>query len=101
MAKAYQPVPREEEDVALTSHDDVVNEKWAWESGRRSLLDRLMAKLQSLSPHWAWIAHAVLLSISMTFFALSFCVKSAKHSAADPLPNTYCMLDALPITGKE
>lgn len=94
MAKAYRQVPREEEAEPLTGHDEGVdvNEKWAWESGRKSLPEKIMMRLSRLSPHWAWLAHAVLLSVSLTFFALSFCVKTAKNPAAppNPIPTTYC-----------
>ncbi|KAK9423064.1 hypothetical protein SUNI508_04358 [Seiridium unicorne] len=90
MAKAYRHIPLEEEEP-LTAGSDV-DEKLVWRSERKSILDRL----QSLSPHWVWFAHALLLSLSMTFFALSFCLKSAKHSGAERLPDTYSpALDAI------
>ncbi|KAK3296224.1 uncharacterized protein B0H64DRAFT_165656 [Chaetomium fimeti] len=38
--------------------------------------------------HWAWLAHAVLLSISMTFFALSFCLRSRNHTGHESSLNT-------------
>jgi hypothetical protein len=85
MAKAYRSVPLDEEEP-LTG-GDITNEKRTWKLHTESFTERL----QRLSPHWAWVAHAVLLSISVTFFALSFCVKSAKHPSIS-VPNTYCTL---------
>ncbi|KAI0128648.1 hypothetical protein BJ170DRAFT_682434 [Xylariales sp. AK1849] len=82
MAKAYSAVPLDEEEP-LTGGSETT-EKWTWKSDTESVPKRL----QRLNPHWAWLAHAVLLSISMTFFALSFCMRSARHPT-DPIPVTY------------
>ncbi|KAH8673685.1 hypothetical protein BX600DRAFT_433300 [Xylariales sp. PMI_506] len=82
MSKHYRQVPLEEEEPLTGGHGE--DEKLPWVSKRPSLLERL----DRLSPYWPWIGHAVLLSLSMTFFALSFCVKSARHSGGE-LPLTY------------
>lgn len=88
MSKTYRhisTIPEEDEEEPLTAGSDVADEKLAWRAPKRSIVDRL----ERISPHWTWFAHAILLSISMTFFALSFCVKSAKHGGGR-LPDTYC-----------
>ncbi|KAI0195024.1 hypothetical protein F4808DRAFT_331271 [Astrocystis sublimbata] len=40
----------------------------------------LTSGLRNLSIHWVWLAHAVLLSASALFFALSFCARTTKTS---------------------
>lgn len=92
MSKTYRLPTLQEEEEPLTAgsdvgSDDMADEKLAWRSGKKTMLERL----QRLSPHWVWFAHAALLSLSMTFFALSFCIKSAKHNDGGHLPDTYCM----------
>jgi hypothetical protein len=32
--------------------------------------------------HWAWLAHAVLLSVSITLFTLSYCLRSGSHTGS-------------------
>jgi hypothetical protein len=46
-----------------------------------------------LRKHWVWLAHAVLLSASITFFALSLCMKGTLSSESNFLSqiSTYCM----------
>ncbi|KAL2277890.1 hypothetical protein FJTKL_15170 [Diaporthe vaccinii] len=82
MAKDYQAVPLDEEQ-SRSSSESTVYEK-----------DRLALRLGDdkfgrnprtrasdfVSKHWAWIAHAVLLTLSMTLFTLSFCNRTARPS---------------------
>ncbi|KAI1807925.1 hypothetical protein F4811DRAFT_503743 [Daldinia bambusicola] len=78
MSNKYQTVALDEEPF-LAKEEGVVDEKWTEGTERKSILDRL----SRLSPHWAFLCHAVLLSLSATFFALSFCSKAAKITDAD------------------
>ncbi|KAF3024342.1 hypothetical protein E8E14_014085 [Neopestalotiopsis sp. 37M] len=84
MSKTYRLGPIEEESEPLTGGDNV-DEELVWRTQKKTILDRL----NNISPHWAWFAHAILLSLSLTFFALSFCIKSAKHPETGRLPETY------------
>ena len=70
MPKLYHSVPLDEEQ----SHE--VQEKKVWSSR----LDR-DAVTRAVSS-WAWLAHAILLSISMTLFTLSFCRNGASTHGA-------------------
>lgn len=47
---------------------------WSGES------ESLSSTVQGLGPHWVWLAHAVLLSASVLFFAFSFCARTSKIS---------------------
>lgn len=86
MAQVYRSVPHQEEEEELLASSDAGNEKqWAWKPDTEFLPKRL----RGINPQWVWLAHAVLLSISITLFALSFCVKSAKYPG-NLLPETYC-----------
>ncbi|KAH6627672.1 hypothetical protein F5144DRAFT_281288 [Chaetomium tenue] len=51
--------------------------------------------------HWAWLAHAVLLSVSMTFFAISFCLRSGNHSGHRPLPDAAPVLPVIEYETKQ
>ena len=46
-----------------------------------------------LRKHWVWLAHAVLLSTSVTFFAVSLCMKGTASTESNFLSriSTYCM----------
>ncbi|KAI1335471.1 hypothetical protein F5Y15DRAFT_397435 [Xylariaceae sp. FL0016] len=74
MAKEYRPVALDEQPFLST--EGSLDENFAWEKRNTSITD----KIQRWSPHWLWLGHAVLLSISLTMFALSFCAKTAKIS---------------------
>ncbi|KAI8966863.1 hypothetical protein F5Y11DRAFT_308370 [Daldinia sp. FL1419] len=78
MSKPYQTVALDEEPF-LAKEEGVVDERWTENREKASILDRL----SRLSPHWAWLCHAVLLSLSVTFFALSFCSKETEITDAD------------------
>lgn len=81
----YRDVSLEEEEP-LTGADGVP-EKWSSKFSSNSLPKRLAR----VTPYWPWIAHGVLLSLSLTFFALSLCIRSAKHGVLlDRPPETYC-----------
>ncbi|KAI0022069.1 hypothetical protein F4780DRAFT_735450 [Xylariomycetidae sp. FL0641] len=77
MAKPYHAVSLDEEP--FLANGEGVDEKFAWKSEKETLGERLRRS----SPHWIWLAHVVLLSTSLTFFALSFCAQTAKVSDAD------------------
>lgn len=81
----YRDVSLEEEEP-LTGADGVP-EKWSSRFSSSSLPKRLAR----VTPYWPWIAHGVLLSLSLTFFALSLCIRStAKHGVLlDRPPETY------------
>lgn len=82
MAKDYQAVPLDEEQ-SRSSSESTIYEK-----------DRLALRLEDdkfqrnagtrasefISKHWPWIGHAVLLTLSMTLFTLSFCNRTARPS---------------------
>ncbi|KAI0902254.1 hypothetical protein F4806DRAFT_31179 [Annulohypoxylon nitens] len=80
MGKSYRSVtldPLDEEP--FLAKEEGLDGKWTEARDIDSIPDRL----RRLSPHWAWFCHAVLLSISLTFFALSFCTKTSKITDAD------------------
>ncbi|KAI1777866.1 hypothetical protein F4818DRAFT_408156 [Hypoxylon cercidicola] len=77
MAKSYHTVSLDEEP--FLAKEEGSEEKWREDRGS----DFITERLDRLSPHWAWLCHAVLLSLSVTFFALSFCTKTAKMTDAD------------------
>lgn len=77
MSKSYRSVPLDEEP--FLAREEGVNEKWTEVRGS----EFVPQGLRKLSPHWAWLCHAVLLTISATFFALSFCSKTSKMTDLD------------------
>lgn len=93
MAKDYQAVPLDEEQ-SRSSSESTIYEK-----------DRLPLRLASdgrnararasefLAKHWPWIGHAVLLTLSMTLFTLSFCNRTARPSDLQVTQqfSSYCM----------
>ncbi|KAI0180436.1 hypothetical protein GGR52DRAFT_243742 [Hypoxylon sp. FL1284] len=78
MAKSYRAVPLEGEP--FLAREEGLEEKWAAEERDG---DVITERLRRISPHWPWLCHALLLSLSVTFFALSFCSKAAKMTDAD------------------
>ncbi len=96
MPKLYHSIPLDEEQ----SHE--LREKRVW----TSKLDR--DALTTAVSEWAWLVHAILLSISMTLFALSFCRTGTSTHAPqlsdDELLNrvsTYCMLSSFATREKD
>lgn len=84
MPQDYRAVPLEEQ--SQSSRDDgSVNEKFEWRSEKTTLSQRIRTASTS---HLAWIVQAVLLSASITFFALGVCMRTAKQ--ADTIPMTFC-----------
>ncbi|KAK1750706.1 hypothetical protein QBC47DRAFT_393317 [Echria macrotheca] len=75
----YHPIPRDEEQHQQQHLTTIREKKAEW---LHPDLDSLPRE-SGLQKHWIWIAHAVLLSASVTFFALSLCMKSTVN-AADP-----------------
>jgi hypothetical protein len=84
MPKEYRDVLNEEEEEPLTGEDRASRRIW------RSEKDHLATRLRILSLRWPWIAHGVLLSVSVAFLALSLYVRLSTQS--DPLLATYCAL---------
>jgi hypothetical protein len=82
MPKIYHSVPLDEEDSL-----NGLQEKKLW-------TDRgaISTRFGGMKKHWAWLAHAILLSISMTLFTLSFCSKSINVTDPKVLEKiaTYC-----------
>ncbi|KAK6864181.1 hypothetical protein PG995_000709 [Apiospora arundinis] len=86
MSRIYRDLPVQEEEP-LTGSDDSISEKRAWSSGKESSLSKRLSKI---TPYWQWIAHVVLLSLSLTILALSFCVRSSRHCpVSERPPETY------------
>jgi len=79
MMKTYQPISLDEEPFLEKGDGVKIEEELTWknESEPSSFGTR------KLSSHWIWLAHAILLSTSLIFFALSFCAKTAKLSDAE------------------
>ncbi|KAK0629863.1 hypothetical protein B0T17DRAFT_201389 [Bombardia bombarda] len=77
MPSLYHSVPLDEEQQNLNG----LHEKGTW---RPLGLDRhvISTTASSFQKHWVWLVHAMLLSVSMTLFALSFCAKTT--SPSDP-----------------
>lgn len=93
MPKIYHSVPLDEEQ----QHDR--REKKIW----TSVFDR--DTLTRTVSSWAWLAHAVLLSISLTLFTLSFCRTGASIQASQisnyelmSRISTYCKLSPRPTS---
>jgi hypothetical protein len=86
MHQVYRSVPLDEEQSSL----DGFQEKRV----RSSRFDRdaISKRLGGVQKHWMWLAHAVLLSISITLFTLSICAETASPSAPGFLQKiaTYC-----------
>ena len=84
MPQAYRSVPVEEQ--SQSSRDDAsLNEKFEWQTEKNTVLQRIR---NASSSTWVLIAQAVMLSASVTFFALGVCMRSTKQ--ADAIPMTFC-----------
>jgi hypothetical protein len=84
MPREYRAVPVEE--ASQSSGDDAsVNEKFEWRSEKKTISQRVRNVSTS---HLAWIVQAVMLSASITFFALGVCMRTTKQ--ADAIPMTFC-----------
>lgn len=84
MPQAYRSVPSEEQ--SQTSRDDAsLNEKFEWRAENKSVSERIRNVSTS---HWAWIVQAIMLTASITFFAVGVCMRSSKK--ADTIPMTWC-----------
>ena len=87
MSRIYRSLPVQEEEP-LTGGEDSIIEKRSWTSGQESSLSK---RLSRITPYWPWIAHVLLLSLSLTILALSFCVRSSRHCpVSERPPETYC-----------
>ncbi|KAI0914382.1 hypothetical protein F4823DRAFT_351890 [Ustulina deusta] len=76
MARKYNPISLDEEPFLEKGERTENQEKLLWTGEGESLT----SLTRRLSPHWIWLAHAILLSMSTLLFALSFCTKTAKIS---------------------
>ncbi|KAI1368518.1 hypothetical protein F5Y08DRAFT_267010 [Xylaria arbuscula] len=76
MARKYNPLSLDEEPFLEKGERVESEEKLTWTDSSESLT----SVTRNLSPHWIWLAHAILLSLSTLLFALSFCTKTAKIS---------------------
>lgn len=84
MQQEYRAVPVEE--ASQSSGDDAsVNEKFEWRTEKKTLSQRIR---NASTSHLVWIVQAVMLSASITFFALGVCMRTAKQ--ADAIPMTFC-----------
>ena len=88
MPQAYRSVPLEEQ--SQSSRDDAsVNEKFEWKldaAEKRTLLQRIR---NASSSTWVLVLQGVMLSASITFFALGICMR-ASGKQADAIPMTFC-----------
>ncbi|KAJ9134414.1 Tat pathway signal sequence [Pleurostoma richardsiae] len=74
MARVYHSVPLDEENSSLDGTQE--KQTRTLELGGESFSGRI----QQATRHWVWLIHAVLLSLSMTLFTLSFCERTARPS---------------------
>ena len=82
MATEYYRVQHNEEQEPLTESDGIDKTPWKWES------ETQLQQIRNTTPRWIWITHAVLFSISLSIFALSFSQKLS--TCPESLPFTYC-----------
>lgn len=84
MSKLYHSVPLDEEQSL-----NCLPEKREWTAFNRDTVNRSVGGIQK---HWTVIAHAILLSVSLTLFTISFCAKPINPSDPAVLEkfNTYC-----------
>ena len=87
MSQAYKPLPLEEEQSIMSRDDASENEKWGWRSENKSRLHNQVQKFST--SHWTWIVQAVLLSASITFFAVTMCMRSSGKQT-NSVPTTWC-----------
>ena len=83
MPQVYHSVPYEEQSHT-SSEDASLNEKIEWRTEKTRLSDRIRNVSTS---NWAWIIQAVMLSASITFFAVGLCMRSEKSNS---IPMTFC-----------
>lgn len=84
MPQDYRAVPVEERSQS-SGDESSVNEKFEWRTERKTFSQRIRSA--STSP-LVWIVQAVMLSASITFFALGVCMRATKQ--ADAIPTTFC-----------
>jgi hypothetical protein len=86
MAKVYHSLPLDEESL-----DGAAEEKSTRTLREHSGSFSVVAR-DLLAKHWIWLLHAILLSISMTLFSLSFCLRDVKPSdlTYTKLYSSYC-----------
>jgi len=86
MSKVYHSVPLDEESLDGTG--EKLTRMVRTDSGL------FAAAKESIGKHWIWLGHALLLSVSMTLFTLSFCMRNAKPTdrTYTELYSSYCML---------
>lgn len=79
--KVYRAVPGDEEQSRSSSDTIYEKENVAIRVQEdRFELDARTRALDFLTKNWTWIAHTLLLSISLILFTLSFCQRTAKIS---------------------
>lgn len=91
MPKLYHAVPLDEEQQHLNG---------SLEKETRFLSTREDRQLLGLlAKHWMWLGHAVLLSMSLTLFTLSFCQRTARPSDLTVTEqfSSYCKWLAAPL----
>lgn len=95
MAKDYQAVPLDEEQSRSSSESTIYEkDRVALRLGDDKFGRNARTRATDfVSKHWAWIAHAVLLTLSMTLFTLSFCNRTARPSDLQVTQqfSSYCM----------
>ncbi|KAK4193624.1 hypothetical protein QBC35DRAFT_1646 [Podospora australis] len=72
----YRSVPLDEDE----------KDNWPTEVERSPTHVPSRATSDRYPSHWLWLVHAVLLSVSITFFALSLCLRPEAASPAKPTP---------------
>lgn len=87
MPKLYHSVPLDEEKDGASFQ--AASRTLSTDSERDGVVPRARRKLGS---HWPWLIHAVLLTISGTLFAVSFCARTAKpdDTLYTKLYSSYC-----------
>lgn len=92
MHGTYRPVPVDEEQQSRSSSETVFEKgtptvRFQGQESRRARVQDFLAN------NWAWIAHSVLLLLSLTLFTLSFCQRTAKLSDLQVTQqySSYCM----------
>ncbi len=90
MAKVYHSIPLDEEHVGL-GREKMTRTAPGEDRTRTSFREKL-------AKHGVWLGHAVLLSISMTLFTISMCMRDARPSDLTYTQkySTYCALILVP-----
>lgn len=94
MPRLYHSVPLDEEQNI--NRDG--SEKTIWTAKFDSGV--VSSTVEKAYKHWTWLAHAILLSTSMTLFTLSLCNKTSHISdvMVTEQYSSYCMLLSSPKT---